>query len=223
MANAQSAFVSGVVVATLAAFLGFQATSVQRQAAASAPRAAEPVKLAVFDVLAATEKLFLSDRYKPAIDARVKQRQDELAAMDAGAKDLVEKIQKLPESSPDRQGLINTFQAKRQELEEAKNKAQEEVGAFSTEQFGEAYRACVQAATSIAKAQGYTHVFATRVGKLDFRSKEIPAALQEVLARPVLLAGEADDITAAVLKELKLDEAPAGDKKPEAPKAPEQK
>jgi len=226
MPNSQPAFISGVVVASLAAFLGFQAGTVQPRAGAASARVVEPARLAVFDVLAVSEKLFLGDRFSPARETRVKQKQDEILAMENSAKEMVEQIQKLPESAPERQGLINTFQAKRDELESAKQRANEELSAFSTDQFSECYKQCIEAANTVARSRGYSHVIASRVGELKFRSKELPAALQEVLARPVLLSGDTDDLTPAVMKELKLDETVAPEKKAEGaaePKAEEKK
>ncbi len=223
MSNSQRAFLGGVVVASLGAFFGFHAGSGQSHAMAGAPQSVDSSRIAVVDVLAVSEKLFLGDHYSPARDSRVKAKQDEISAMEGGLKDLIGKLQGTPQNSPDYQGLYAAYQTKMNELNESKQKANEELGAFSTDQFAECYKTCIDTANSIARKNGYSHVIASRVGKLEFRSKELPAALQEVLARPVLMFADGDDLTPAVMKELKLDEIPAPEKKDDGAKAGDKK
>ncbi len=215
MSNPQRAFVGGALAASLAAFIGFQAASGEPRAAALAPRAVETSRVAVFDVLSVSEKLFLSDRYSPERDTRVKAKQDEIGAMEEGVKDVIAKLQGTPQNSPDYQGLYGAYQTKLNEVNAAKQRANEELSAFSTEQFAACYKLAIDTANDLARKNGYTHVIASRVGPLEFRSKELPAALQEVLARPVLMSGAGDDLTPAVMAELKLDQAPAAEAKPD--------
>jgi len=223
MSNSQRAFFGGALTASLAAFIGFQAASGEPRAAALSARSPESSRLAVFDVLTVSEKLFLGDRFSPAREVRVKAKQDEIATMEEGVKDLIAKLQGTPQNSPDYQGLYGAYQGKMGELNAAKQKANDELGAFSTEQFSECYKIAVESANSIARKNGYSHVIATRVGPLEFRSKELPAALQEVLARPVLLTGEGDDLTPAVLAELKIDATPAPEKQAEGDQGADKK
>lgn len=210
MSSSQRAFLGGVVAVSLIGVCAFQLGAGRTGRVADAPH------FAVVDVLAVSEKLFLSERYAPAREGRIKEKQDQINAMQSSIEELVGNIQKAGQTSPEGKAMIESYQAKNTELNTLRQKATEELSAFSTEQFGECYKTVVETANSMARKSGYTHVLASRVGPLEFRSKELPAALQEVLARPALMYGDGDDMTPAVFKELKLDPTP--DKKPEAPK-----
>lgn len=210
------------IVGLLGAGFGLWAGSVQSPALATTlPVSAEGVKIACLDVLDVAEKLFLGDRYASTREQALKEKQSQRDALQAGLTDLQQKIIAAGQESPEGKQLIPTYQVKAKELQEFEQTANTDLNTLSTNQFNECYRLAVETGQAIAKKQGYTHLFASKVGTLEFRSKELQAALQEVLARPVLMTTSGDDLTVQVKKELKIEEKPAdtkGDGKPDAPK-----
>jgi Skp family chaperone for outer membrane proteins len=180
-------------------------------------------KIATIDVLEVAERLFMSDRYLPARETLLKEKQGQIESLQASLQDLGQKIQAAGQS-PDSEAMRQQYQQQAQAFNQARDLANNDLNSLSTQQFSEAYRLVIDASGTIAKNQGYGYVFATRRGPVEFRSKELQGALQEVLARPVLTSPDGVDITSAVLKELKLDEskpAAASSPAPEAEKKPE--
>lgn len=184
-------------------------------------------KIATVDVLEISEKLFMSDRYKPARETMLKEKQGQIETLQAALQDLAQKIQAAGENSPESEPMRQQLQAQSQSFGQIRDMANNDLNALSTQQFSEAYRLVIDTAGAVARLQGYDFVLATRAGPPEFRSKELQGALQEVLARPVIVAPSGADITPAVLKELKLDSTPAAatpvDQKPAAPKPEEKK
>ncbi len=214
MSQSQRLLVYAGSMALLCTGLGVWAGSVNARAlSTSAPAAPDSAKTAVFDVLDISEKLFQGDRYAPAREKALKEKEAQRDALQAGLTELQQKIIAAGQETPEGKLMIPTYQGKAQELQQFMQAADVDLNRLSTAQFNECYRLAVETAQSLAKQQGYTHLLASKMGSLEFRSKELQQALQEVLARPVLLTAEGDDLTAQVKKELKItDEPPAGDK-----------
>ena len=70
---------------------------------------------------------------------------------------------------------------------------------LSTLQLAQAYQQVMTEAETLAKGMGYTHVIASKTGKLEFRSTTMNGALQELLARPIVISDSTDDLTSALL------------------------
>lgn len=185
----------------------FLATSVAHTPAfAAAPYADDSSKIAIVDLLEVSEKLFMSPRYMPTRETMLKEKQEQIKTLQTSLQELGQKIQAMGQNSPDAQALIQQYQAQNEEFTKTRESANKDLDELSTQQFSEAYRLVVETAGSVAKKQGFGYVFATRSGPLQFRSTQLQGALQEVLARPVVMAPDGVDITTAVMKELKLDE-----------------
>lgn len=208
----------------LGAGLGLWGGSVQSPAlAAEVAARAEGVKFACVDVLDVAEKLFQSDRYSPVREKALKEKEGQRDALQAGLTELQQRIIAAGQESAEARTMMPTYQAKAQELQQFVQSADMDLDRLSTGQFNECYRLAVEASQSIAKQQGYTHLLASKMGALEFRSTQLQPALQEVLARPVLMTPAGDDLTAQVKKELKLEDKPAeatSEAKPDAAKTP---
>lgn len=204
------------VFASLA--LGVYLGAAQSTARATGQLSASNGRIAAVDVFEATKKLLESDRYAPAREAMAKERN---AGLDVYNKDLTElraKIEAAGQSSPEAAPMIAEYQGKAQGYQEAKNKAQEEFNFLLSSQFNEAYRLVVETANVVGKKLNFSYVVVTKTGPVVFESKDFNQAGQEVLSRPLIMFGEGDDITPAVLAELKLSAAPApGTKADDAP------
>lgn len=207
----------------MGAGLGLWGGSVQSPALAAEMSArAEGVKIACVDVLDVAEKLFQSDRYAPVREKALKEKEGQRDALQAGLTELQQRIIAAGQDSAEGRTMLPTYQAKAQELQQFVQAADTDLDRLSTGQFNECYRLAAETAQSIAKQQGYTHLLASKMGSLEFRSTQLQPALQEVLARPVLMTPAGDDLTAQVKKELKIEEKPAEakpDAKPDASKS----
>lgn len=181
----------------LAASAGALARGAFARASARAP---EPAAIAVVDALAIVEKLLDSDRYRPARDdmqARVRSELDELASR---IQQLQSQAASLDQASPEFQQAADQF-----------NQAQQRdailragVDEHATSQAAEAYRLAIEIASVVAQRQGFTYVLASRTEPTLVRSKNLNTAIQEILARGVIVMPQGSDITDAVLAELKL-------------------
>jgi len=174
----------------------------------SAMRAPEGATIATCDVLSVVEKLNEMPRYREALDQMRSEVQGRLAMMSTEIDEIKKKLATAANGSPESDELTRTLSTKNGEMQQAYQKATADFDALATKQIGEAFRLASETAYRIAKANGYNVVISTKTVGTDFRSTNIPGALQEILARPVIGSDASADITALVMKELKLDAAP---------------
>lgn len=166
--------------------------------------AAAPARIATVDVFGIIEKMIQSDRYMPAREANNKEQRDRLDAMVAELQKLQTELQSLDPSKAETQTMAKDFDTKRQEFQQAQYEAQQNVEKFNTIQLNEVYVLVVDAVDKVSQAKGYTHVLASKAARAENKSETVSASLQEILARPVVRAPAADDLTPLVMKELAL-------------------
>lgn len=188
------------------------------------------MRLATADMLKIVEKMVKSDRYAPAREAFNKELTTKLEAMAGDLQALRAQIQASPQNAPETQTLMQNFQARGQEFEQARNEAANRSDEFNARQIAEAYKLVVETVEAQAKKAGYTHVLATRSGPPVLKSSNIAGTVQEMLARPLVVGQAADDLTKVVMDELKLPDiddepapAPAGEPAPAATPTPASK
>lgn len=109
------------------------------------------------------------------------------------------------QNNAEAQPKIQQFQQKSQNLETLRQTAQNELESFNVAQLQEAYKIAIDTTNAIAGTRGYTHVLATKPFESKMTSTNVNGVLQEMLARPVVRTNMADDLTDAVIKELKLE------------------
>ena len=198
-----------VTYTALAACIGAGiATGVSaNRAAASAPTPimVEPARIASVDVLGIVARFLESDRYKPANIANAEKYDTKLKAL-IGELSIIEKQGAgLTQQSPEFPALQQQFQAKQREFDQARGDAQAAVEQFNTDQITESYRLTIEAANSLATQLGYSHVVVSRAGGAKINSNNVAGAVQEIIARPLIMSDPADDLTERLIKQFGLE------------------
>lgn len=189
-----------------------------RHAVAQAPSAptAQPSRVAVVDMLALVERLWETDQYKAPRDEIVRAVQAQAAQIRADMGTLEDKARALhpkegePPLTGDALAKANDETAKLQQEYQEKQSALQSLGSQieqnNLKQIKEGYAALVAACHKKAQELGYSHVIISRT-QGDLITATRPAdAFQEIVSRTVIVYPDADDITQAVMKELKLDQ-----------------
>lgn len=174
--------------------------------AESAPsKQADAPRIASIDVLSVVERMVSSDKYKtPRMTNETEQADklkplaDELNKIQTEAKDLKEDSQRFKDMS-------TQFVQKNQDFQRLRQEAANQVENYNTLQVAEAYRLVLDAANQLATTSGYTHVIASKSGPATIASTNIPGAVQEMLARPLIKGVAADDLTERLIKQLGLE------------------
>lgn len=167
------------------------------------------IRVATIDMFQLLESMIESDQYKPARDARDSEIKAKFDALNAELKALETKVQLIPQGTPEFQATMQQGQAKEIERQQYAQQVGRENDAFVASQVREAYGIVHKAANEAAERLGYTHVFATRLDAANMKGESLAPIMQEILARPLVRAGETDDITAKVREDLKLPEKAA--------------
>lgn len=208
-----------VVVAMIAA-AGASAVLFSNHATAQGSAAPAPtVRIASVDLLDVVERMVLSDKYKPARDAFTDGQRASLQPLVAELQALAQQGQTTAQDSPEFQTLVQQYTAKQQELQQKNEDAQNAIAQFEARQVAEAYELVSAAAGRMAERTGYTHVFATRA-TTEIRSNNVPGVVQEILAHPLVASPKGDDLTAALLRELQLENIKLPSEMAETPAAP---
>ena len=191
----------GVIVALLLAFSSHQGGAVawgQEQAGAVPPR------VATVDMFAVCEKYMNQPDLAAPRDALLKQWQDKLKAAEQELQQMQSELQVLAPSDPQARVKQSTFQERQGQYQQALQEGNNEVERFRSQQLIDAFAAARVAVNAVAARSGYTHVIATRGPDAQIAPVAMQFTIQELLARPVITGPAADDITAAVATELKL-------------------
>lgn len=199
---------SGLAVA-IALGLGYRDVGTQAVASSanSSTVVADGAKIATVDVLTVVERLASSDRYTPAREQKAKSLAAPIEQINKELDTLRQEITAIPDfqNNAEAQPKIQQFQQKSQNLETLRQTAQNELESFNVAQLQEAYKIAIDTTNAIAGTRGYTHVFATKPFESKMTSTNVNGVLQEMLARPIVRTNMADDLTDAVIKELKLE------------------
>lgn len=174
----------------------------------AAGQAAPAIRLATVDVLGIAEKIVGGEKYRTSRDAYAAGLTKPLQDMANELKAMQEKYATLATDSPERKPLEEQFTAKSQAMQAAQQKAQISDEQFKAQQVAEAYRLVIEAADKLGTELGYTHVLATRSGPASIRSDNVPGAVQEILARPLVKGVPADDLTERLMKAMGVEAAP---------------
>lgn len=166
-------------------------------------------RIATINTFAIVEKMVQSDRYKPARDAQMKDFQARMTGARGELEALVKDITTAGQDTDQGKALIQQYQVRKREAEQLDEELQMKAAELSTQQLAEAYRLVVETANAVAEKSGYTHVIATRgLATEPLQGSNLAAAVQQILARPMVRFPAGDDLTDVVAKELKV-ESPA--------------
>ncbi len=144
----------------------------------------------------------------------------ELQTIDTTLRMLAPGSQQAPE-------LMSRGRAKQAEGQKAVQDHAVEYDQVQSRQLRVAYEEARGAAEAVATRLGYTHVMAARTRPMNEDDPPVPMRqrIDEMLSRPLLVGPASDDLTDAVLAEMKLErpkpeEAPAEAPAPATPEAP---
>jgi len=194
---------------TVAIVLGLSANSGTRVEAQNSGGMSAATRLATADVLSVAERIIQGSEYVTGRDMQVQTLNKPLKDMRDQLQALQARYQGLAPNSPDRETVQKEFQALQGQYQEKDREAVAQVEQFNTFQVAKAYAQVVEAAEKMGGDLGYTHVIATRTGKPEIRSSNVPGAVQEMLARPIIKGVAADDLTERLMKEFKVEAVPA--------------
>lgn len=214
---------AGVVVAAglaTAATLGVTASTTD-----AVPQAAAEQRLATVDIFRAVRLSMASDAVDEAREAKEQELRGRLEELNQRIGQHEQKLQNLAPGDPDLPPTQAAYQADLRQMNLLQQQVQAEFGTFMSQQGTDAYIRAHQAATELARERGYTHLFASSLnlgslrGEAGFDIENMTQLSQEVLARPVLMAPEADDLTDELIDKLGL----AGEVEEEAGRAAERR
>ena len=164
-------------------------------------------RVAICAVVAITDELMASDRFRPAIDENADKLRDEMI------KPIIEEgknlEQALKDADPD-DPANNDRKRRLLELREAAQQAQQRAGMLQ-EQFVanktiEAYEMASSSARAIAKDLGFNFVIATIMPDEPItRDGPMSAVRNAILGRPIVMMPEGVDISDTVRDDLKLE------------------
>lgn len=200
----------------------------QNSARAEAAKAQAAQRTATVDMYGLIERIIDSDKYKPAREAHHNELRAKLEAIQKELEGTQTALKAMDQSKPEFQTEVGKFQARYQEFQQLQDESSQKAEQFNTEQLLEGYKLIVEAVNQTAKDKGYTNVVATRSMNIEIKPTNLQGALQEILARPMIVSSAEDDITETVATAMKLPapkppvvEAPAGPAAaPAAPAAP---
>ncbi|MGQ0628132.1 MAG: hypothetical protein ACT4PL_08545 [Phycisphaerales bacterium] len=167
--------------------------------------------MATCDVYKAADLLMKSDRFAQVILVEQQATETRLKSMEPLEKELLDMQNRLAAFSPDTKDpaaktLAEQFQKRRDEYLQQRQRITDAFENFTAMKNFEAYSLVVETARTIAGRRGLSHVFATRLVD-DGKPPETGLGFtMRLLARPVVVGPEADDITAELLRELKVDQ-----------------
>lgn len=198
MRNGERAFIYGGLVVAVGLGLGYRGLSGQAGAAPAA-MIAEPAaaKIAVVDIMSILEVMFGA----PGVTASLNSEKAKIQPLIDMITGMETRLGKLDQNTPEFKAEMPMYQAKMEELK----KAQNDFAAFQGKTVGDLYKQAAAAAKAVGAAGGYTMVVASRPVDAPFNVPNVEVAVQEILRRSVMFTGDSTDITAAVMKELKIE------------------
>lgn len=132
------------------------------------------------------------------------------ARVDAIKRDLEEfdrDLSILPQNDPKVQDTLKKVELKRQDYQKTMSERQADLERINSTQLIDSYKKVRATVEQIAKRQGITHVFSNREYTREITTSTISLTLQELLARPIVNAGQVEDLTKQVMDEMKLKPA----------------
>ena len=172
--------------------------------ALAAPRA-ESFKLGTVDVYLVVEKMMAAESLKQKREDTAAMWQNKASSLEKDLQKLENDFKVLPPSSPQIPDITKQAQDKQAELQKLAQDRQQDLEKVNSAQLIEAYKKVREASVVVGERLGYTHVLSQRGYDKPIETITIATTIQELLARPLVKGIAADDITKAVMTELKLE------------------
>ena len=152
--------------------------------------------------------MLASPAYAKAREERAAQAAALTKDLDAELTALRDQASKITDrNSPEAKELQAKGQQLQQQLRLKKTEGEKVLEQGNLKEIEEAYRLVIDAATAIAKREGYPYVLGSRSFPVQFVSQTVNGVFQEIYARPVMANPDGVDITDLVFKELKVERA----------------
>lgn len=194
--------------AAIAIALGVRGAGELAAASPAAPATGqvEVIRIATVDTLLLVERLISNEKYTADRDTFTAEKNKTLRPLADELQKIREDSKDLKEESDRFKALAREFSEKNQQFMEMGQQANREVEQFKTAQVNEAFRLIGDASSQMARDLGYTHLWSTRSGAFAIKSDNVNGAVQEILARPLVMSPAADDLTERLIASLKLTE-----------------
>jgi len=165
-------------------------------------------RTATIDVFALLERALDLPDFAQARDTLQTDLQAQGAAMEAQLQKLNDELGVLVPGDPAINQKQTQLQTLYQQYQSFQQQAPQRFDQLAAQQGSEAYWMIVRRAREIATERGYTHLLVSRSKADEFVSGNVSQAMQEILARPVIMAPAGDDLTDVLMDDLKLPPAP---------------
>lgn len=202
--------VYGGIGLALAAGLGWRGLG-EPASASNAPGVVAPmdaIRLATVDILSLVQRLVTTEPYTQERDAMQAEQNKRLQPLAEALEKMQAEAQDLRPESERFKALDRQFGETNREFARIEAEARTLIERQNTQQVAGAYARVLEEAEKLATGLGYTHVIATRSGAPTILSDNIPGAVQEILARPVVKSNAADDLTDRLAKVLGIENVP---------------
>ena len=143
------------------------------------------------------------DKYASPLQAAKQQGDDRLEPMIKELESLRNKIEASGGPQNARDDIV-LFQQKQQVFQQAQQQLERDFDRLVSQTNNSAFLTVAEAAQRVAAAKGYSHVFSTRPTEPGNGPETQLQFTLGVLARPVIVFPREDDITEAVITELRL-------------------
>lgn len=174
--------------------------------AAAAPEAVAGSvgRIATLDVYSLTERLMSLPSGLESVEAAVKPFQDEITKLQEEFDRLVARLQTLPANDPTFETTSNEGREKQSKLRRLQGEADAAIESARAGLLVRTFNQVVEASNKVAAREGFAYVLNSRSAERAIETNSVTIALQELLARPMILAPGDADITERVAAELKL-------------------
>jgi Skp family chaperone for outer membrane proteins len=172
-------------------------------ALSQAPAQASAVRIASVDSLLLVDLLLESGTIKAERDARGKACQETFNAEQKKLMDIEAKLLMGQLDDPKRQEMIKDWEGKKKSLNEVQAQLTTNFDRFNSLKAAEAWNQLNKVVARMAKERGYTHVFSCR-RDVEFLADTQAATVQQLLAHQLMVYPAGDDLTMAIVEELKL-------------------
>ena len=168
------------------------------------PPSAAGIKIGTVDIYVVAERMMADANLKKIREDASAAWQAKADAINKELKDIDSDLTVLPQNDPKVQEHLKTAQLKQQEYQKIAQERQIELERINSTQLIEAYGKIKAAIDAVATKQEYTHIVANREYDRPITTLTLSQTLQELLARPLVKGVQSDDLTKAVIAELKL-------------------
>jgi Skp family chaperone for outer membrane proteins len=174
--------------------------------AVASPGYAAGIKIGTVDIYLVAERMMGAADLKKVREDVAANWQAKADAISKELREMDDNLSVLPQNDPKVQELMKKAQLKQQDYQKVVQDRQQELERVNSSQLIEAYGKIRAAVETIGAKMEYTHIIANREYGRPITTFTLSQTLQELLARPIVNDVKADDLTKAVMAELKLEE-----------------